>query len=157
VLYLSTTNGCGAEGSFTSNFIPAYPFKSACDVHDICHSGSSLKGVFDTAFKNDMFAITYSITGEKAKNSMLLQNLNKALFEEMAGVYHVAVKDSETARQAYCENTTADAIVCDPDWGTEDFDMSDLYYDGSWNYVNPNPPNNNGGGAGSGSHVICEV
>jgi hypothetical protein len=136
-------NGCGAADDWFSNLIPDFPFKSACDSHDMCYESNSLKGVCDGAFRKDMVDIADILAKKHGLDLIILEALINKLFNDMARVYHIGVLVSDEALDSYCASTTnTEAVVCHPDWGTENFNWGDFNYSGRYSYNVPSSGNN---------------
>jgi len=153
------TNGCGAENSWSSSVIPNFPFKQACDNHDLCYASNAPKGQCDGIFLQDM-KNTALLLGIQFRNNhttpLILDELLVVVIESTANVFHAAVVWSETARMAYCESTgNTGAAICDPLWGTPEF-ANYFSYNGTFDY-NVSVPSTNSGGGNHPRIVSCEL
>lgn len=107
----SSANGCGSPSAFTYPGIPDFPFRDACDMHDVCYTTSRSKSSCDGEFLYNMNARIEEMKANSPEwvwwvspAGVLLFNM---LMEGQAELYHFAVVTSETARGAYCTNTAA--------------------------------------------------
>lgn len=103
-------NGCGAEGSWTSEYIPNEPFGVACDRHDICYGSFTAKSICDTAFLNDMHRILDELLANTNKWEEMIM---RVLYTIQATEYHFAV--DKFGNDAYCAGTAnTNAAECAP-------------------------------------------
>lgn len=97
-------NGCGTPASETYDYIPDQPFKEACDGHDICYTSTTLKSVCDNLFNDYMRNIVERYNSNFFHPDESIELAAYALLVAMKEAYYSAVKFSDTALQAYCEN-----------------------------------------------------
>lgn len=109
-------NGCGSPGNISYYFIPDQPFLDACNNHDICYTTSQTKHTCDSNFLRDMLAKVDEIISladvdgamaEFLLNERLVKSIIGEALVKMAGLYHRAVVNTESALNAYCNSTTA--------------------------------------------------
>jgi hypothetical protein len=111
----SLANGCGSPSHWSYSAIPDFPFKSACDAHDICYTTNRSKGSCDDEFLFNMNNIAnYHLAGHWWESSTG-RILFGVLIRAQAKAYYSAVKNSPAALEAYCSFTqNTSAAECAP-------------------------------------------
>lgn len=114
---MSVANGCGTPSSpWSYALIPNFPFEAACDAHDICYTSNRSKSSCDDEFRFNMRNITFqNIPSSWWVNSSTGAMLLTLALSSQAEVYYLAVKNSPTATNAYCNSTQyTNAAECAP-------------------------------------------
>jgi hypothetical protein len=104
-----TANGCGT--GWNLYLVPDFPYTEACNAHDTCYCSDASKSACDSAFLESMRDLTQDLLN--SNSTILLNKLLSTLLEihlnARAEIYHLAVLNAEGAREAYCDNTTANS------------------------------------------------
>jgi hypothetical protein len=106
----SSANGCGSPNfPWSYALIPDFPFREACNMHDICYTTTRSKASCDGEFLYNMQQRIAQIKQDSpdwvwwvSPAGMLLFNI---VMEEQADFYHFIVVTRESVRLVYCENT----------------------------------------------------
>jgi hypothetical protein len=107
-----SANGCGSPASWWSYpFIPDFPFRDACDKHDICYTTDRSKASCDGEFLYNMKQRVRELMMAASRAPWIRDPVGVVLFEDLmfwqANRYHGAVVNLEAAKDAYCAATSA--------------------------------------------------
>lgn len=107
----STANGCGTPSDWSYQVIPDFPYREACDKHDICYTTDRSKASCDGEFIWNMDNIREELADDITTIQWLSNPVGVALFNNLmmkqANIYYWAVVNSEEAKTAYCNSTSA--------------------------------------------------
>jgi hypothetical protein len=106
----STPNGCGSPTDPWSNaVIPNFPYRAACDSHDVCYTSGRSKASCDDEFLFNMNEIRQQMILSPSfvsplSSSVLGIFLFNYVLDKQMSLYHQAVSTSPTALAAYCNS-----------------------------------------------------
>jgi hypothetical protein len=116
----SSANGCGSPTDPWSNaVIPNFPYRAACDSHDVCYISGRSKASCDDEFLFNMNEIRQQMVLTPSfvsplSSSVLGIFLFNYILEKQMNLYHQVVSTSSTALAAYCNsaNNSTSAPEC---------------------------------------------
>lgn len=101
----SEANGCGSPNAPGYEFIPNFPFKSACDAHDACFDAGLGFGYCNDQFISDMNnlvpLIVQALAAGTNNDNALFKHVATVLLNTQGEIYHLAV-NSQSALDVYC-------------------------------------------------------
>lgn len=112
----SAANGCGSPSEpWSYALIPDFPFKDACDAHDVCYTTNRSKTSCDQEFLENMRRKAIEESFGRWWSSPAGQFLFTVAVHAQAQIYYQAVQTSPTATSAYCNSTqNSQAAECAP-------------------------------------------
>jgi hypothetical protein len=109
----SNANGCGTPSHWSFPAIPDFPFREACNSHDICYSTFTAKSTCDNNFRDFMNRIANNITG----GNVMVELTTGAYLHAMAQAYYGIVKTASNAVEAYCEGKGTECESINGEYG----------------------------------------